>query len=201
KYKYLFFATKNGTVKKTSLEEFEKIRSNGLISINLDEGDELRWVKPTTGENEVLLVTSFARSIRFKEKDVRPTGRATMGVRGIKFRDKSDEVIAMDVVRKGEMFVMSISANGYGKSTPLDQFPMQGRGGQGVFAFQLRDKTGKLVVSRVIDHPKSELLIMSEDGNAIRLKSQDLPKLNRQTSGVRLIKLAKGDKVAAVAFL
>lgn len=201
KYKYLFFATKNGTVKKTALAEFEKIRSNGLISINLEDDDELRWVKPTTGESEILLVTSHARSIRFKEKDVRPTGRATMGVRGIKFRDAADEVIAMDVVREGELFVMSVSENGYGKKTKLEQFPMQGRGGQGVFAFQLRTKTGNLVSSRVIDHPTSELLMMSEEGNAIRLKVEDLPELNRQTSGVRLIKLKSSDKVAAVAFL
>lgn len=200
-YKYLIFATKNGTVKKTVLSEYENIRSNGLIAINLESGDELRWVKPTTGENEMMLVTKFARSIKFNEKDVRPTGRASIGVRGIKFRDKTDEVIGMDIVRTDEDMLLTISSNGYGKTTKLSGFPIQGRGGQGVFAFQMRTKTGHLVTARTIDHPNKDLLIISESGTVIRIPTGKIPLLSRQTSGVKLMDIGKGDSVAAIAFV
>lgn len=200
-YKYLMFATKNGTIKKTVLADYENIRSNGLIAINLEAGDELRWVKPTTGKNEVILITKFARSIKFSEENVRGTGRASIGVRGIKFRDKTDEVIGMDIVRSGENMLLTISSNGYGKTTKLSGFPLQGRGGQGVFAFQMRTKTGHLVTARTIDHPNKDLLIISESGTVIRIPTSKIPQLSRQTSGVKLMDVGKEDSVAAIAFV
>jgi DNA gyrase subunit A len=200
-YKFLFFATKMGTVKKTTLEEFQNIKSNGLISIKLADNDELVWVKPTTGDSEVILVTKNSRSIHFHEKDVRETGRATMGVRGIRLKTADDFVISMDVIRLTEDFMLTISDNGYGKTTKLNQYGIQGRGGQGIFAARINSKTGKLAAARILDHPGMELLIMSEKGQAVKIPTNELPERNRQTAGVRLMNVEKSDKVAAIAVI
>ncbi|KXK26596.1 MAG: DNA gyrase subunit A [candidate division WS6 bacterium OLB20] len=200
-YKFLFMATRQGIVKKTELEEFNNIRANGLIAIKLGDGDELAWVKPTTGHNEVVLITKKARSIRFHEEDVRPTGRATMGVKGINFKFKGDEVIVMDVVRRNEDLILTVSENGFGKVTALSDFPTQNRGGMGVFGARVNSKTGDLATARILDHPELELLIMSADGQAVRIPTNDLPQRNRQTSGVRLMKLPAKDRVTAVAII
>ncbi len=199
-YKYLFMATKMGTIKKTAISEYDNIRSNGLIAINLVGNDELIWVKPTTGENEIILVSKLAKSIRFREKDTRETGRSSQGVRGIKLKE-GDEVIAMDVLRKNEDLVLTIAENGFGKVTQLDQFGVQNRGGSGIFAARINSKTGKLVVARIIDHPNKELLILSGKGQAVRIPTKDLPARNRQTSGVTLMKLKNDDKVAAAVII
>jgi len=201
-YKYLFMATKNGTVKKTDINEFDSIRTTGLIAIKLANTDELAWVKPTTGKDNVLLVSEHARSIRFKESDVRPMGRQAAGVRGIKFTTDGDKVIVMDVVRNGEQGVLVVSENGYGKITPLHEYATQKRGGQGVYTFRVNAKTGKLVSARILDHPEKELLILSEGGTAIRLSlTSGIPELHRQTSGVRLMRLKGSDRVAAIAII
>ncbi|MDD3648274.1 MAG: DNA gyrase subunit A [Candidatus Dojkabacteria bacterium] len=200
-FKYLFMATRHGTVKKTEIKEFDKIRANGLISIKLADKDELNWVKPTTGENEVILITKYGRSIHFSEKDVRETGRATMGVRGIKFKFADDEVISMDIIRKKEDLMLTISEKGYGKVTRMGQYPLQGRGGQGVFTARLSVKTGKLAVARVIDHPGAELLIMAKSGQAVKIPTNELPERNRQTAGVRLMQIKPTDQVAAIAII
>lgn len=200
-YKYLFMATNKGTVKKTAIEEFSNIRNNGLISIKLSSDDELAWVRPTTGDDDVILITKEARSIRFHENDVRPTGRDTMGVRGILFKNANDEVISMDVIRKDEDLVLSISRFGYGKVSELSQFPAQKRGGQGVFAARVNSKTGLLATARIIDHPNLDLLIISKSGKALRIPTNNLPHRNRQTSGVRLMTLGKGDEVTAIAIV
>lgn len=200
-YKYLFMATKNGTVKKSAIEEFANIRTNGLISIKLTSDDELAWVRPTTGDNEVILITREARSIRFSEKDVRETGRDTMGVRGITFKTKGDEVIAMDIVRKQEDLLLTISTRGYGKVSRLEQFPKQKRGGQGVFAARINAKTGNLTTARIFDHPGLDLLIISKAGKALRTPTNNLPERSRQTAGVRLMSIDKGDEVTAIAIV
>lgn len=197
-YKFLFMATRRGIVKKTLLEEFQNIRSNGLIAIGLTEGDELVWVKPTDGNDELILVTKFAKSIHFKESDVRETGRSSQGVRGIRLQP-GDEVISMDIVRVKENLMLTISENGFGKMTELSQFTLQNRGGSGIFAAKVNSKTGNLVVARVLDHPHKELLIISTKGQAIKIPTDDLPIRNRQTSGVTLMRMKGGDKVAAVA--
>jgi DNA gyrase subunit A len=200
KFKFLFMSTSKGTVKKTSLEEYENIRSNGLIAINLASGDDLTWVKPTHGVDEIILVTKHGKSIRFHEEDVRPTGRASMGVRGIKLKE-DDEVIAADVVRTDENLLLTIAEEGFGKTTKLEQFARQNRGGQGIFAARTTDKTGRLVAARLLDHPQAELLIMSEHGQVVRIKTEDLPQRNRQTSGVKLINVKQDDRVAAIAIV
>lgn len=197
-YKFLFMATKKGVVKKSTLDDFSNIRSNGLIAISLTDGDELIWVKPTDGNDEVILVSKLAKSIHFHESDVRETGRASQGVRGIRLKDE-DEVISMDVVRKKEDLMLTIAENGFGKMTELEQFTLQKRGGSGIFAARINSKTGPLVVARVLDHPDKELLILSVKGQAIKIPTRDLPVRNRQTAGVTLMRVKDGDKVAAVA--
>ena len=201
-YKFLFMATKKGTVKKTLIEDYQNIRNNGLIAIKLEQNDELVWVKPTTGKDEILIVTRMAKSIHFNEDDVRETGRSTMGVRGIKFAKENDQVISMDVVRNKENYLLTITEHGFGKATKIAQFGIQGRGGSGIYAHEINKKTGELVVARVMDHPDLELLIMSEKGQSIRLAVKDLPERNRQTSGVHLIRFNDSeDKVAAMALI
>jgi DNA gyrase subunit A len=200
KFKYLFMTTKDGTAKKTEISEYENIRGGGLIAITLAKGDELRWVRPTRGDDEIIIVSKKGKSIHFKEEDVRETGRDTMGVRGIKL-EKDDEVIAADVVRKTENLLLTVSENGFGKTTEIKQYSIQGRGGQGLYAARINTKTGDLVAARLIDHPHMELLIISEKGQAVKIKTDDLPARNRHTSGVKLIRLKKGDKVSAIAIV
>jgi DNA gyrase subunit A len=201
-FKYFFMATKNGIVKKTLISEYANIRQNGLIAINLEKNDELVWVKPTTGKDTVLLVTNKAKSIHFNEKDVRETGRATMGVIGIKFAYADDFVIAMDVVRKTENVLFTITEKGFGKVTKLNEFTLQGRGGSGVFAHNISTKTGKVIAARVMDHPDLDLLILSKLGQSIRIAVKNLPERSRQTSGVHLMRLGdNSDMVSAIAFV
>ncbi len=200
-FKFLFMATKQGTVKKTAIEEFQNIRANGIIAIKLADTDELSWVRPTTGEDEVILITKNAFSIRFNETDVRETGRATMGVRGINLKVAGDEVISMDVIRKNEDLVLTISVNGFGKVTKLEGFPNQKRGGKGVYAARINAKTGVLATARILDHPQADLLIVSQSGQAVRIPTNDLPERNRQTAGVKLMKVRSGDLVTAIAII
>lgn len=199
KFKYLFMATEAGLVKKTDIEDFEKIRLSGLIAIKLDEGDQLQWVTPTDGDDDVILVTSKGRSIRFNEKDVRPTGRATRGVRGIRFKSKDDRVISMNAVRSNENQLFTLSEKGYGKMTKLEEYGRQGRGGSGIYTFRVNDKTGNVVVARVLDHPDAEIFVVSEKGQVIRSTISSIPTLRRHTSGVKVMSTKKDDKVAAMA--
>ncbi len=200
-YKFLLMATKNGVVKKTKISEFERIQSNGIIAIKLKKDDDLIWVRPTTGESEVILTTKHAKSIRFEEKDVKAVGRNSQGVIGIKFKDNSDQIISMDVVRKEEVSLFTISEQGYGKITSLDQYSIQKRGGQGIYAAKISKKTGNLVSSRIIDHPNKDLLILSKDAQAVKTPVKDIPVMNRNTMGVKMIRLRKGDNVAAIAII
>lgn len=200
--KFLFMATKQGTVKKTDIADFEKIRSSGLIAVKLGSGDELLWVKPTTGEDDIMLVSKNGKSIRFSEADVRQTGRNTMGVRGMKFKLENDELISMDVVKNKEGFLFTLSENGYGKMSKLNEYAQQGRGGSGIFTFRVASKTGDLVVARIIDNPKeSEIVVISTKGQVIRSEMKAIPTLSRQTSGVKVMSLKKDDYVAALATL
>lgn len=199
-YEFLFMTTKLGVVKKTPITEFESIRSNGLIALTLQDDDELIWVKPTSGNDEVMLVTKLAKSIRFNESDVRDTGRSSQGVRGIKLR-AGDEVISMDVVRNKENFLLTISKNGFGKMSQLKEFGVQNRGGTGIFAAKVNKKTKELKVARLLDHPNKELLIISSKGQAVKIPTTNLPVRGRQTSGVILMRLKDNDEVSAVAVI
>ncbi|KKR06276.1 MAG: gyrase subunit A protein [candidate division WS6 bacterium GW2011_GWF2_39_15] len=201
-YKFLFMATKKGTVKKTDIKDFEKIRATGLIAAKLEGSDELLKVIPTSGESEIIMVTREGKSIRFKEEDVRPTGRATMGVRGIKFAKDNDEVISMDVMVSEEGNFFTLSEKGFGKMSKLSDYTLQGRGGSGIFTFRVTDKTGKLVVAKIVDNKdESEIVVISENGVIIRTEMKNLPILQRQTSGVKIMNVATEDKVSAIAVI
>lgn len=195
---YVFLTTRNGTVKKTDIKEFENIRRNGMIAIKLDTGDELAWSNITDGKNDVLLVTKGGKAIKFSENSVRPLGRATMGVRGIKI-DVKDQVIGMAVVSKGDKAeLLAIMENGLGKKTPVEQFPLQGRGGQGVKVAKVTDRTGQVVVAQVIPHEAAEVIITSTKGQVVKLPIIQIPKLSRDTQGVILMRFNNAtDKVAS----
>ena len=200
-FKYFLMVTKGGVVKKTDLEQFSKIRSNGLTAIKLEINDELIWVKPTTGENEVILVTAEGKSIRFSEKDVRPMGRSTRGVTAMKFKSETDFIVGMGVVRENENRLFTLSEKGFGKMTLLKEYTKQKRGGTGIFTFRVTAKTGKVSVARVMDHPKAEIVVISEKSKVIRSSVDAIPTLGRQTSGVKVMKIGDDDRVATMAIL
>lgn len=195
----LFMCTIRGVVKKTPFEQYQNVRSSGLIAINLDNGDELKWVKMTTGENEVLISTAQGQAIRFHEKDVRPMGRAARGVRGIRLR-AGDQVIGMDIVEEGS-FIFVISQLGYGKRTKVDQFTAHARGGVGIRSAVVNKKTGDLMGVKALRNGEAEVIIISTQGQTIRLGLKDIPQLSRATQGVRIMRLNDGDTVASLALV
>jgi DNA gyrase subunit A len=199
KFKYVFLATRNGTVKKTAMSEFENIRRSGIAAIKLDKGDELVWSNPTTGDDDILVYTREGKSIRFSEKSVRPLGRATMGVRGIKLTGE-DRVVGMDVVAKdANPMLLTILENGYGKKTLINEFNAQSRGGQGVKIAEVTKKTGKVATSQIIPPNCKEVIITSHKGQVVKLDIDSIPKLTRATQGVILMRFSKeGDGVAAI---
>jgi len=197
--------TKNGIIKKTPIEDFANVRRSGLIAINLDKEDQLRWVKTTGGTDEIILVTAKGQSIRFKEKDARPMGRTAAGVRGVKL-GKGDEVVGMDVIaankEAGEQKdLMVVTENGYGKKTELRQFKTQNRGGSGIKAGQVTQKTGAIVAAMILAAGQEDLIAISHKGQVIRTALGSIPNLGRATQGVRIMKLEAGDKVASVTCL
>ncbi len=196
---HLFMTTKFGTVKKTPLADYANVRANGLISIKLDTGDELKWVKLTSGKDEIIISTALAQAIRFKESEVRPMGRATRGVRGIRLRT-GDSVVGMDVVRAG-MEMLVVMENGYGKRTKVDQFATHARGGVGIKAGVVTAKTGKTVDVRAITDARDEVVVVSTQGQVIRMALSGISLIGRATQGVRVMRIADGDKVASVALV
>jgi len=199
--KYFLMVTKKGIIKKTKLSEFSKIRSNGLTAIKLDADDQLTWVKATTGNDEIMIVTKDGKSIRFKETDVRPMGRITRGITGIKFKKDTDYVIGMGVVKNNEQKLLTLSENGYGKMTVLKEYPTQKRAGTGIFTFRVTPKTGSIACAKILHSDDRELVVISEKSKVIRAEIKDIPILGRQTSGVKVMNIAQGDKVSAVAIL
>jgi DNA gyrase subunit A len=196
----LFMCTVRGVVKKTPFEQYQNVRSSGLISINLDDGDELKWIRMTTGDNEAVISTSQGQAIRFHEKDVRPMGRVSRGVRGIRLR-AGDQVIGMDIVQeKSSVFV--ISQYGYGKRTKVAQFTAHARGGVGIRSAIVNSKTGKLIgVKTLSDDESQEVIIVSSQGQTIRLGLKNIPLLGRATQGVRIMRLNDGDEVVSLALV
>ena len=197
---YLFMATKKGTIKKTTINSYMNVRSNGLITIKLDPGDELKWVKATTGKNDIIISTSAGQAIRFNEEDVRAMGRSAMGVRGMRLRPK-DEVVGMDVVTDPKQTLIAVSANGYGKATLVSNFPTHKRGGVGIKVASVTEKTGPIVAVHTLDPEASEVIMMSSNGQAIRVAVKDIPVLGRATQGVRIMRLAEGDTVASLGIV
>lgn len=196
----LFMCTQRGVVKKTPFEQYKNVRSSGLITINLDEGDELKWVRITDGNNEVVISTLHGQAIRFHEKDVRPMGRASRGVRGIRLRT-DDQVIGMDVVEEGSN-IFVISQYGYGKRTKVSQFTPHARGGVGIRSAVVNTKTGRLIGVKSLDGSgEQEVIIISSQGQTIRLGIKDIPELGRATQGVRIMRLNDGDEVVSLALV
>jgi DNA gyrase subunit A len=198
--KHLLIVTKDGIIKKTVLEEFENVRRSGLIAITLKKGDSLRKVSKTTGKDEIILVTKKGQSIRLKEKEIRPIGRAASGVKGIKLK-KGDEVIGMDVIQSqktNKEYLLIVTKNGFGKRTDLKEYRLQGRGGSGIKTAQVTSKTGDLVASKVLTS-EEDLIVISQRGQVIRAAISSIPKLSRITQGVRIMKLGEGDQIASAA--
>ncbi len=187
---YIFLTTRKGTVKKTSLSEFDNIRKSGIAAIKLESGDELAWSNITTGDNDILIVTRNGKAIRFSEKSVRSMGRSTMGVRGIKLT-KDDQVIGMDLIGKGEnLELLTVMEKGLGKKTPVSQFHKQARGGQGVKVAKVSAKTGTVVVAQVIPSTCKEVIITSKRGLVVKLAITSFPRLSRATQGVILMRFS-----------
>ncbi|RYX79563.1 DNA gyrase subunit A [bacterium] len=197
---YLFMATTKGTIKKTPLKDYANIRTNGLIAIKLDDGDELRWIQKTTGEHDVIISTSAGQAIRFNEKDARPMGRTARGVRGVRLRP-NDQVVGMDIVDDDNRKLLVISQNGYGKATKVSNFPSHKRGGVGIKAAVVTAKTGPIIAVQTLEENASEVLMISNKGQAIRVALKDIPTLGRTTQGVRIMRMSEGDKVSSLGLM
>lgn len=192
---YLFFTTRQGTVKRVELRQFQAVRSNGMIAITLDADDELAWVRMSSGENAVILVTERGQAIHFHESDVRPMGRPAAGVRGIRLA-ANDRVIASEVVT-GECDLLVVASKGLGKRTATEQFPTQGRGGKGVTAMKLTDRTGHVVAAAMVSDEHTVVLI-SSGGQVIRLPATQISRIGRATQGVTLMRLKDAETVVSV---
>lgn len=198
---FLFMTTKNGLVKKVDLDEFSSIRKSGMIAIKLNNNDELRWVKQTSGQDDVILISSNGQAIRFKEKDVRKMGRQAAGVEGIKLKNSS-EVVGMEVIPisnyKADSQLLIVTENGYGKRTYLKYFKTQKRRGKGIKAAKITAKTGRIVSGQLINLEQKELMVISKKGQVIKMEVKTIPILGRATQGVKIMKLGKNDQVASV---
>jgi DNA gyrase subunit A len=199
---HLFMTTVKGTVKRTELTEFENIRRSGLIAQKVPQGDELRWVVATSGKDEIFILSKKGKSIRFVETDVRSMGRAAAGVRGIRV-GAGDNVVEAAVVSNPEKSqLLVVMENGLGKSTPVTLYRMQGRGGSGVKAAQLTPKTGDIVGGFILQEgDQGDLICISKQGQAIRMKLSDIPMRGRATQGVIVMRLDSGDKVASMSVI
>jgi DNA gyrase subunit A len=194
---YMVMATKRGMIKKTSLGEYAKIRANGLIAINLVDDDELRWVGVTDGQDDIILATAKGKAARFHEHEVRPMGRDTRGVTGIRLR-KGDEVIGMAiVVPEGELLV--VTEQGYGKRTPLDEFPVKHRATGGVIANALNKETGDVAAVRVVGRDDEEMMLITEEGTILRTVVSSVNRYRRPSRGVTVMKPGEGDRIVSIA--
>ncbi len=206
KVKFLVMVTTKGTIKKSLLSEFANVRRSGLIALKLKLDDNLEWVKPSSGDDEIMIATKKGQAIRFKEKDVRQMGRAASGVRGMRLHS-NDEVIGMDIVdpKNTKLQFLTIGANGVGKRTNLSEYKVQGRGGSGIKTADVTAKTGPLIYAKVIDPNEADvhdLMMMSAKGQTIRLPFKSINSSGRATQGVRLMRFkAEGDHVAGVTIL
>jgi DNA gyrase subunit A len=207
KYAYLVMVTNKGTIKKTGLEDFKNVRRSGLIALKLKEDDMLEWVRPSTGKEDVVIVTSQGQSIRFREAQVRAMGRTASGVRAMKIKS-SDSVVGMDIIspelaKQKVLELLVVSENGLGKRTELSEYKIQGRGGSGIKTMAITSKTGKLISGNVINNTeKNDLLIISVKGQVVRTPLNTVSTLGRATQGVRIMRFKEeGDKVASIALL
>ncbi len=197
KPKYFFMGTVRGIIKKTEISAYQNVRKTGLIAIKLKPKDELKWVSATTGENNIIIISKLGQAIYFSERDARPMGRSASGVRGIRLRS-GDEVITMDVVREEKAELFTILQNGYGKRTNIGHFHIQKRGGVGIRASKVNQKTGPLIRALITYGDDGEVVIISAKGQMIRTSLKSVKKLGRDTQGVTLMRLKSADKVASM---
>lgn len=195
---YVIMASRKGVVKKTSLEQYSRPRTNGINAITIREDDELLEAKLTTGESQVMLALKSGKAIRFEESKTRPMGRNASGVRGITLADDNDEVIGMVAVDDMNRDILVVSENGYGKRSSLEDYRITNRGGKGVKTISITEKTGNLVAIKDVSD-MDDLMIINKSGIAIRMEVSDLRVMGRATQGVKLINLKNGDSIAAVA--
>ena len=197
--KYLVLATKHGIIKKTPLEQFEKVRSSGIIAITLDENDELAWVDVASGSDDVIIATALGKIARFHESEVRPMGRPAGGVIGIRLARKGDEVISMSVVQP-DADLLVLTETGYGKRVPLTEFRVKHRGGQGVGLIALEGrKTGSVAAVQQVTEQDEELFLISSGGQVIRTETNTINRYSSAARGVIVMRLAEGDRVVAIA--
>ena len=196
-YQYVFFATADGTVKKTPLSDFANPRKAGIIAINLDEGDYLIGVALTDGKHDVMLFSDEGRAVRFEEEDVRPLSRATRGVRGMNLA-KGGKVIAMLVAENEQQSVLTATENGFGKRTPILEYTRHGRGTQGIIAIQTSERNGKVVAATLVNE-EDEIMLIGTNGVMIRTRVKEIREMGRTTQGVTLINLGKDDKLAGLS--
>ena len=193
---YLLMATKNGVIKKTNLMEYSNVRKSGLQGITLKEDDELIDVRLTDGSNKVVIVTSQGQSITFDEKDVRPIGRVSQGVRGIELNE-GDFVIGMEPIVSNDKCLLAISENGFGKRTELEEYRVQTRGGKGVLTYKVTEKTGALIGIKIVGE-NDDVMMISSDGTVIRIAVKDISILGRNTQGVTLMRMPEGTKLVSI---
>ncbi|HEY7332364.1 MAG TPA: DNA gyrase subunit A, partial [Candidatus Limnocylindria bacterium] len=194
---YMVMATKRGMIKKTSLAEYAKIRANGLIAISLVDGDELRWVGLTDGQDDIILATRKGQAARFQEKEVRPMGRDTRGVTGIRLRP-GDEVIGMEIVKPGGELLV-VTEQGYGKRTPLDEFPVKHRATGGVIANSLNSDTGDVAAVRVVGREDEEMMLITQEGTILRTIVASVNRYRRASRGVTVMKPGPDDRIVSIA--
>ncbi len=204
KNKCLVMITKEGNIKKTALKEFENVRRSGIIAIKMKEGDNLRWVGVSSGNDEIILSTALGQAIRFKEKDVRQMGRTAAGVRAIRLK-KGDEIVGLDIIKKESatknVKLLSVLGNGFAKQTPIKEYKLQKRGGGGIRTAKVTEKTGKIIATRVIEDEMEEVIAFSKKGQALKTKIKDIRIASRATQGVRIMNLDKDDELVGVVCL
>lgn len=207
KFKHLVMVTNIGTIKKTLLEDFNNVRRSGLIAIKLDDNDELKWVHPSTGNDDIMIVTAQGQAIRFKEKDIRPMGRTARGVRGMRIKS-NDQVVGMEVlstelVASGNLELLVVSQHGLGKRTKIGQYKVQKRGGSGIKTMAITTKTGPIISARVVNKSiEQDLMMISTHAQVVRIPMKSVSSLGRATQGVRIMRFKKaGDTVASIALL
>ncbi|MGB2065000.1 MAG: DNA gyrase C-terminal beta-propeller domain-containing protein, partial [Marinomonas gallaica] len=194
---YIFMATANGTVKKTAMEHFARPRTSGLIALNLDDSDALVGVARTSGEDDIMLVSSSGKTIRFKETDVRPMGRTAAGVRGIKLPEEAKVVSLIVPSAETETAVLMACEHGYGKRTMISDFPVYGRGGQGVIGIQVSERNGPVVGATQVEE-SDEVILITDMGTLVRTRVSEISCQGRNTQGVTLIRLSNEEKLVGV---
>jgi DNA gyrase subunit A len=193
---YVFFATQEGVVKKTSLSDYSRPRPSGIIAVDLDEGDRLIGVALTDGKHDVMLFSDEGKAVRFDENDVRPMGRGARGVRGMNIA-KGGKVIALLVAENESQSVLTATENGYGKRTSIAEYTRHGRGTQGMIAIQTSERNGKVVAATLVS-PEDEIMLITSGGVLIRTRVKEIREMSRSTHGVTLINLDEGEKLSGL---